>query len=165
MTPTAHAFGGPGAACDPTAARGGLPDPDDCAELYADTLVKRGLAWVVDVILITLLSLLALPLTLFTTLFWFPLLYASVGFAYRVIGLARHSATPGMRLLAVEFRDHDGRRFDLGHAFAHVAGYTVSLTLFPVQLVSIVLMATTPKGQGLTDLVLGSAAINRSAAD
>jgi uncharacterized RDD family membrane protein YckC len=68
-----------------------------------------------------------------------------------------------MRLMAVTLRDRDGGRLDAATAFAHVLGYTVSMALFPLQLVSIALMIALGRGQGLTDLVLGTAVINRPA--
>ena len=102
-----------------------------------------------------------MPFTLFTALFYFPLLFMTVGFLYRVVGLARLSATPGMWLTAIQIRDRDGARLDLTGALLHTAGYTLSVMMFPLQLVSIALMLLTPRRQGLTDLVLGTAAINR----
>jgi uncharacterized RDD family membrane protein YckC len=104
------------------------------------------------------------PFTAFTGLFFFPVLMAVVGFAYRVVTIARGSATWGMRLMAIEFRGSDGQRFDLGLAFAHTLGLTISFALPILQVISIVLMLTGARGQGLSDLVLGSVAVNRRAA-
>ena len=140
-----------------------LPDPEYQAEFYADVPVKRALAWGVDTILIALITLLVVPFTLFLGLFFLPVLYMSISFLYRTVGLARHSATPGMRLMAIEFRDRTGARFDRGTAFLHTLGYTLTIgTLLP-QLLSIGLMLTTARGQGLTDMVLGTVAINKPA--
>ena len=140
-----------------------LPDPDYQAEFYADVPVKRALAWGVDAILIALITAVVVPFTLFLGLFFLPVLYMSISFLYRTVGLARHSATPGMRLMAIEFRDRTGARFDLGTAFLHTLGYTLTIgTLLP-QLLSIGLMLTTARGQGLTDMVLGTVAINKPA--
>ena len=140
-----------------------LPDPVYQAEFYADVALKRGLAWVVDAILITLITLLILPLTAFTGLFFLPLLFLTVSFVYRTFTLAGRSATWGMRLFAIEFRDHRGRPFDLPTAALHTLGYTVTFSTLLPQIVSAALMLTGPRGQGLTDLVLGSVAINRAA--
>jgi uncharacterized RDD family membrane protein YckC len=89
---------------------------------------------------------------------------AVVGFAYRVVTIARGSATWGMRLVAIEFRAADGRRFDLGLAFAHTLGLTLCFALPLLQVASVVLMLTRPRGEGLSDLVLGTVALNRRAA-
>ena len=141
----------------------GLPDPDTRPEFYADTVAKRALAWVVDLMLIALLVVLTIPLSLGIGLFVLPFVWMTVSFLYRWGTLARKSATPGMRLFAVEFRRGDGERLDGGTALLHVTGYFVSMAIFPMQLVSIALMLATGRKQGLTDHVLGTAAINRAA--
>ena len=140
-----------------------LPDPDRQAEFYADVPIKRALAWVVDSILIAIITMVVVPFTLFLSLFFLPLLYLTISFLYRTISLARHSATPGMRLMAIEFRDRTGARFDLGTAFLHTLGYTLTISTLLPQLLSMGLMLTTARGQGLTDLVLGTVAINKPA--
>ena len=87
-------------------------------------------------------------------------LIAVVGFLYRWGTIAARSATPGMRMMAIEFRDRDGQRFDGGTAFLHTAGYTFSVVTVPLQLISIVMMLLTARRQGLTDIILGTAAVN-----
>lgn len=141
-----------------------IPDPVTQAEFYADVPAKRLIAWVADTILVAVICLLILPFTTFTGIFFFPVLMLVVGFAYRVVTLARGSATWGMRLVAIEFRTVSGARFDLGMAFLHTLGFTVSCAFFLLQVVSIVLMLTTARGQGLSDHVLGTVALNRRAA-
>lgn len=138
-----------------------LPDPQNQPAFYQGVSSKRLLAWIIDTILILACSLVAVMFTAFTGLFFFPLLFAAVGFVYRVATLANGSATWGMRFVAIELRANDGARFDLGLALAHTFGYTVSFTLPLIQLVSIVLMLTDSRGQGLTDKVLGTVALNR----
>ncbi|MCA3488372.1 MAG: RDD family protein [Rhodobacter sp.] len=140
-----------------------LPDPDRQAEFYADVPIKRALAWVVDAILIAIITMIVVPFTLFLSLFFLPALYLTISFLYRTISLARHSATPGMRLMAIEFRDRTGAKFDLGTAFLHTLGYTLTISTLLPQLLSMGLMLTTARGQGLSDLVLGTVAINKPA--
>lgn len=139
----------------------GLPDPDAAPGFYDGVPAKRLLAWIVDSGLILLITLVAVPFTAFAALFFFPLLWLAIGFVYRVATLAGGSATPGMRLVGIEFRDRTGRRFDLAHAILHTLGYTLSVSTVLVQAGSVVLMLTGARGQGLTDLILGTAAINR----
>jgi len=86
-----------------------------------------------------------------------------LSFLYRWIALSRHSATPGMRLMGVEFRDRFGDRLDVATAFAHVLGYALSVAFVVPQLLSIALMALSRRGQGLSDLVLGTVLVNRTA--
>lgn len=138
-----------------------LPDPDTQPQFYDGVATKRLLAWVVDTVLIALVAVAILPFTAFTGLFFFPFLLLVVGFIYRTTTLAGGSATWGMRLFSIEFRTMHGERFDLGTAFAHTLGYSISIAMFPAQVVSIILMLTTARGQGLTDHVLGTVAMNR----
>ena len=140
-----------------------IPDPDTQPEFYADVPTKRLIAWLIDTMLVGLICLLIVPFTAFTGLFFFPLLMLTVGFAYRVVTLARGSATCGMRLVAIEFRTLSGQRFDLGLAFLHTLGFTLSCIFAVVQVASIVFMLTTPRAQGVTDHVLGTVALNRRA--
>ena len=91
-------------------------------------------------------------------------MYAVISFMVRVVTLANWSGTPGMRLMAIELRTGQGERFDLGSAFMHTLGYAVSLAVFPLQLISIVLMLTSSRAQGLSDHILGTAALNKAAA-
>lgn len=145
----------------------GLPDPETetGAQFYDGVPVKRLIAWVVDVTLICFLSLLLVPFTAFTAVFYLPLFMAIVGFLYRWASLARISGTPGMRLVGIELRSFEGRRLDAGTALFHVGGYATSLAIFPLALLSAALMVVTPRKQGLTDHVLGTAAIRRAALD
>ena len=141
-----------------------LPDPDAQAHFYEAVPVKRLLAWVVDTVLILLACVAVLPFTAFTGIFFFPLLILTISFAYRVVTIAAGSATWGMRLFAIELRTAQGERFDLGTAFAHTLGYSISVAIPVLQVISVVLMLTTARGQGLTDHVLGTVALNRRAA-
>lgn len=141
----------------------GLPDPERSAEFYDGVLTKRLLAWIVDTLLIGAASVVVLPFTAFTGLFFFPALMLFVGFFYRWFTIASGSATWGMRLMAIELRQSDGGRLTNQTAFLHTLGYTVSVTVAPLQIVSVVMMLASDRRQGLTDAVLSTAAINRPA--
>jgi uncharacterized RDD family membrane protein YckC len=138
----------------------GLPDPQARPEFYDGVPLKRGIAWIVDAIVIALLTAVAVPFTFFLGLFVLPVLFLVVGFLYRWVMISSGSATLGMRLVAIEFRDRFGAKFDAGTALLHTVGYTVSISVFPLQLVSIALMLISERGQGLTDHVLGTTAVN-----
>lgn len=140
-----------------------LPDPMVQPEFYDSVTIKRGLAWVIDAALILALVVPIVVLTLFIALWFLPLLFFVVGFIYRVTTITNRSATWGMRLMSIEFRDSRGEHFDFSQAFMHTLGYTVSMSVFPLQLISIAMMFLTERGQGLTDMVLGTVAINRRA--
>lgn len=141
----------------------GLPDPAYQPEFYDSVALKRLMAWGVDVVLIFALSVLASLMSLGIGFFLFGLVFFAIGFTYRVITISGKSATIGMRLMAIEMRNHRGERFDPMTAVFHTLGYYVSMATFLLQLVSLVMMFTTPRGQGLPDMVLGTTAINRMA--
>lgn len=140
-----------------------LPDPKTQPAFYADVPPKRFLAWVIDGVLIGILCVLILPFTAFTGIFFFPFLFLVVGFIYRVLTLAGGSATWGMRMVGIEFRAQTGDRFDLGAAILHTLGYSISIAMPLLQIISIILMLTSRRKQGLTDHFMGSVAINRAA--
>lgn len=138
-----------------------LPDPHRAPEFYASVVTKRALAWCVDVALIGFLAVLLIPFTAFTALFFFAFFVMVVGFFYRWFTLASGSATWGMRLFAIEIRNTHGQRLTSQEALFHTVGYSVSVMMAPLQLISILMMLLTERKQGLTDMFMGTAAINR----
>lgn len=141
----------------------GLPSPEMHAEFYADIPSKRLAAFVIDSILIILITIALIPLTAFTALFYLGFLGLVVSLIYRIVSLANRSATPGMRLMAIEFRNHRGERLNLATATVHTLLFTVSMSMVLPQLISVILILTTGRAQGLYDLFLGTAVINRAA--
>jgi uncharacterized RDD family membrane protein YckC len=139
----------------------GLPDPASRADFYAGIRTKRLIAWVLDMVLIAILSSILLPFTAFAALFFFPFFMLVIGFFYRWFTLSAGSATWGMALMGVQIRDGDGYKLSGSLAFWHTVGYSVSIAMAPLQLVSVGLMCVTDRRQGLSDLILNTAAINR----
>ncbi len=140
-----------------------LPDPHFQPEFYADVPLKRLISWVIDTILIVLIVIVIVPFTAFTGLFFLPLLTFFVSFAYRVITLSNGAATLGMRLTAIELRNAQGHRLNSGEALLHTIGYTLSFAFPLLQIASVVMMASTQRGQGLSDMALGTVALNKRA--
>ncbi|WP_170399654.1 RDD family protein [Ruegeria arenilitoris] len=140
-----------------------LPDPDSQPEFYQSVATKRFVAWLFDIALISLLCIVPVFLTFGAGLFFLPLIYGVISFVYRVVTIANGSATPGMRFMGIELRDAFGARMDMGKAVAHTAGYFVSMAFFVVQIVSVVMMLTSARCQGLTDAFLGTVMINQRA--
>ncbi|MEO0862500.1 MAG: RDD family protein [Pseudomonadota bacterium] len=138
-----------------------LPDPIDQPEFYVGVLPKRAMAWVIDVFLITALTFVAGILTLSLAWFLWPLFFLVIGVLYRVSTLTNRSATWGMRAMGIELRDVRGERFDGLQATLHVLGYYGTLAFVLPALASFAAMVITDKRQSLTDLLLGTAAINR----
>ncbi|MBT8156117.1 RDD family protein [Epibacterium ulvae] len=140
-----------------------LPDPNYSPEFYASVPAKRLFAWFVDGLIICAICIAFVVGTAFIGLFFLGALFLMVGFAYRVITIANGSATWGMKFAGIELRDLGGARLNLGQAVLHTLAYSVSLAFVPLQLVSIVLMLTTAKGQSLADMFVGTVMINRKA--
>jgi uncharacterized RDD family membrane protein YckC len=139
------------------------PDPERHAGFYEGVLTKRLLAWIFDVVLIGILTALIVPFTAFTALFFLPVLFLTVGFVYRWVTLTGRSATWGMRLMNIEFLDRQGQPFDAGTALIWTLGYSLSMAFMLPQILSVGLMMISSRGQGLTDHVLGTVAINSPA--
>ncbi|EBA16425.1 RDD family protein [Roseobacter sp. SK209-2-6] len=138
-----------------------LPDPDYQAEFYSGVAPKRLIAWLVDSLIIFTLCLVTVLLTAFVGIFIWPLLYLVIGFVYRTVTIANGSATWGMRFTGLELRDLSGRRLDAGQAALHTAGYSISLAIPVLQVISVIMMLTTARGQGLSDALLGTVMLNR----
>ena len=139
-----------------------LPDPVRQAGFYDGVTVKRGIAWVIDVVIIGVMGLLVAIFTV-VGLFFIPVFVMVVGFLYRTFTIASGSATWGMRMMAIELRDAYGRRLDFAQAFLHTLGYTLTISTMLLQLVSIGFMFGNPRGEGISDMVLGTVMLNRRA--
>ncbi|WP_137701992.1 RDD family protein [Marimonas lutisalis] len=140
-----------------------LPDPHSQPEFYADVPLKRLIAFVIDTVVLLIIAVLAALLSFGLALVFILPLWWLLNLAYRTVTLTNGSATLGMRLVALEFRDAQGQRFDRALAFQHSLGFMLSFSFFPLQIISIVFMLTDPRAQGLTDKVLGTVALNRRA--
>ena len=133
--------------------------------LYADVAPRRAIAWMIDTVLIAAITAVLIPLTGFIALFFLGGLYLTISFLYRWSGLARNSGTIGMRLMGLTFRDKQGQPMDGITAFLHTLSYTLSVAFMFPQIISILLMAFTRAHQGVSDIVLGTALVNRAAFD
>ncbi len=140
-----------------------LPDPQFQPEFYADVPLKRLIAFFVDTLLILALTVIVALLSLGLALILILPLWWLLNFAYRWVTITQGSATPGMRLVALELRDRLGRPLDQVLALQHTLGFMLSITFFPLQVISVALMLTDARKQGLTDKLLGTVALNRRA--
>lgn len=140
-----------------------LPDPQRQSQFYANVPTKRFVAWVIDTAATLALCIVIVPFTAFTALFFLPFLFLVVNFLYRAATLAGGSATWGMRLAAIELRTAQGEKLDGTTALLHTAGYILSCAVPILQIISVAMMLTGARGQGLTDNVLGTVALNRRA--
>ncbi len=140
-----------------------LPDPDSQPEFYQSVATKRFFAWLFDIAFISLLCTVAILLTFGMGFFILALIYAVISFVYRVVTITNGSATLGMRFMGIELRDAFGARMDTGKAIAHTAGYFVSMAIPVLQIISVIMMMTSARCQGLTDAFLGTVMINQRA--
>ena len=141
----------------------GLPDPELDAQFYENVPAKRLLAWVIDFVIITVITFVVALFSVGIFFFFFIGVWAVVGFFYRVVTISIGSATWGMRLSGLELRTATGDRFSSMDALAHTILFYL-LNMMPIGLlISMVMMLVTARRQGLHDFVMGSTAINRPA--
>lgn len=140
-----------------------LPDPVSQSGFYDGVASKRLFAFIIDSLIIGILTAILIPLTAFVALFFIAFTSLVISIIYRTISITSGSATPGMRMMGIEFRTHQGARLTSGMALVHTLLFHASLAAGLPQLISAALMATGKRGQGLSDHVLGTVAINRTA--
>ncbi|MEO0357990.1 MAG: RDD family protein [Pseudomonadota bacterium] len=144
------------------AALNGLPNPRTQSGFYAGVPLKRAIAWVFDGFVVFLLTIAFSVLTFGLGFFVFFGAWALFSFLYRSATLTTGSATWGMRVMSIELRDGNGQRLTGGQAVLHTLGTIFSFAT-GLQLVSIAMMLLTERGQGLTDAVLNTTALNKAA--
>lgn len=140
-----------------------LPDTIAQAAFYETVPTNRLFVWILDAAIILGICLVVLRFTGFLGIFFWPLMWLVVGFAYRTITIANRSATWGMRLVSIELLNRTGARLDLTKAIFHTLGYIISIGIFLLQAVSIVLICASMRGQSLIDHVLGAVMLNKQA--
>ncbi|GAB4391047.1 MAG: RDD family protein [Kiloniellaceae bacterium] len=147
----------------------GLPPPPSAApQLYAGVVVRRSLAYLVDVCVIAVLGLclgfvlsvagfltfgLITPLAVIAMALW-PL-------AYHSFFLASRGATPGMRLFDLELRDWTGKAAEPLQAILQIILFyvTVGLTAWLV----LFLVLFTERNRALHDILAGTLVVRRDA--
>lgn len=143
------------------------PDPRRDAQFYDGVGLRRLIAFIIDAAVIAAVA--APTLLVFGVMtfgFGFALalpIVLAISVIYRVVSVARWSATPGMRACGVELRGWSGGRLTDGEAAVHTLTYVGCFFFVAPQLVSVALMALTPAGRGLADLAVGAVMINRPA--
>lgn len=141
------------------------PDPTLDRQFYDGVPSRRLIAWFLDaVVIFVMFAVAALAfgiLTLGLGFFAAPLIFMASGFVYRVVMLSTASATFGMKMTGIEFRDVHGQRFAFGTAFLHTLAYSLIFTSGLFQVASCLAILMTEKGQSIPDLLLGTVAINK----
>ena len=131
--------------------------------LFQGVAGRRLMAWVIDTLVIAVITTFLTVLTGFLALFFLGGLYLAVNFLYRWLGMARHGSTFGMRMMGLTFIDGQTRPIDGGTAFLHTLFYTLSVAFVIPQVISVLLIAFTRDHRSLSDIVLGTALVNRAA--
>ncbi|MEL7464343.1 MAG: RDD family protein [Pseudomonadota bacterium] len=139
---------------------GRLPNPETDPQFYDGVPSRRLIAWAIDFVGLWLLAALFVVLTLGLGLFLLGLFVVAVDFAHRVISISSGSATIGMRLMRIELRGRDGRRFHMGQAIGHTLLYYIAGMSVIAQVISVIMMSGSSLGRGLHDLPFGSTMIN-----
>lgn len=141
----------------------GLPDPVLDGQFYAGVPFKRLLAWIIDTVIIGAFWLVLVVGTFGLVFFLiFPTLLA-ISFAYRAFMVHRYSATAGMMLMGIELRNGRGDKLSGQQALLHVILFLGLMVFFFINLISMIMILLSERGQGLHDMVLGTTAINRPA--
>ncbi len=140
-----------------------LPDPVRHAAFYDGVPLKRAVAWVFDTLVVALLCTIFVILTLGLGALILFIVFPAVSFVYRWASIANWGATGGMALMGLRVIAPDGGRPSQGAAFLHTLFYTAAILTVVPQILSAGLMLTGPRAQGLHDLALGTAVINRPA--
>lgn len=138
-----------------------LPDPIHQSEFYSGLPAKRLFAWLIDVILVGLLTFLIGAMTFGLLWFLWPIVFVAIDFTYRWLTLSTGSATLGMRVMAVQIRNGFGEKLSSGEAALHTLVFMVCAGFALPQIASILMMLFGPSHKGLHDVILGTAAINR----
>ena len=145
---------------------GDPPPPSAAPGLYAGLVVRRSLAYLVDVCVIALLGLglgfalfvagvltfgLLSPLAVIVMALW-PLLYHS-------FFIAKRGATPGMRLFDLELRDWSGKPVEAAQAVLVVILFYVTVAMTAWLILLLVLF--TDRGRALHDILAGTLVVRR----
>lgn len=144
-----------------------LTDPYTDRALFDGVRTRRVMAFLVDVVIIAILTLLVgfgvLVLGVFTLgLGWllFPLLWPGVALLYSAFSLGGpNSATVGMRMMGLETRMLDGTRLNPVIAAVHAVLFYASVAILTPFVLLFSLIAD--RKRLLHDLVLGTVVINR----
>lgn len=142
-------------------------DPLDDPRLYDGVRTRRIFAFLIDAVLIALMTLavglLVTVLGIFTLgLGWllYPLVWPAVALIYCAFSLGGpQSATVGMRTQGLEARFLDGSRLNPGIAAVHAVLFYASVSLLTPLVLAVSLLAE--RKRLLHDLLLGVVFINR----
>ena len=150
-----------------------LPSPYEDTQFYDGVVARRLFAFVIDVVIVTLLLTLIVLVGFVVGFLTFglgwivaALLFVSADFLYRWLTIAASSGTWGMLLTGIELRDRRGERLDPGQAFVHTGAFYVvgfgGMIAIPL-ILNLLVPFLAPHRRLIHDYLLGTVAINRPA--
>ena len=139
---------------------GRLPDPETDPQFYDGVPARRLFAWAIDFALACIATVVFVILTLGLGFWVMGLAYLAIDFTHRIMFISSRSGTIGMRLMGIELRGADGRRFDMTQAIGHTVLYYIAGLSVIAQIISVIMMSGSSLGRGLHDLPFGSTMIN-----
>jgi len=146
----------------------GVPDPHRDSQFYDGVVLRRFVAFWIDLVVMcvlwVLVAVVGLVFTVMSAGIGAPLAFlafAATSVLYRFVLLRERSATVGMIVTGLEVRAADGARVDPATAFWHTALYHLTGMLTPLLVIGWVLMLTSPYRRAMHDLFLGTVVINR----
>lgn len=147
-----------------------LPSPYQDTQFYEGVATRRLFAFVIDVVISTLLMAAVAVVGLIAGFLTFGLgwliaipLFVAADFLYRWVTISANSATWGMAACGIELRDQRGERLDAGQALVHTGAYYVLAALGVPILLNLFVMFVSPHRRLLHDFLLGTVMINRPA--
>ncbi len=145
-----------------------LPDPATAPELFENVLLRRSIAWFIDVTILGFITsavmLTGLVAGIFTFgLAWMGLIFAvplSIAFYYAVTLGSDRRATIGMTVMDLVLTPANGRPLDGWHVVIHPLVFWITSWILPP--VSLLFALFTPRRQTIQDLVTGTLMVRRS---
>lgn len=142
------------------------PTPSSAPSLYGSVVLRRSIAYLVDVVVIAVLGLcLAFALSLVGILSFGLLSPLAVivmalwPLAYHSTFIARQGATPGMRLFGLELRDWSGKAVEPAQAVLVVLLFYVSVSLTAWLVLIVVLL--NDRSRALHDILANTMVVRR----
>lgn len=146
--------------------RGDPPAPSSAPRLYGGVVLRRSVAYLLDVLIIAVLGLcLAFALSLVGILTFGLLSPLAVivlalwPLAYHSYFVAKQGATPGMRLFGLELRDWSGRAVEPAQAVLVVLLFYVTISLTAWLVLIVVLFSD--RGRALHDILASTVMVRR----
>ena len=148
----------------------GIPDPERDHQFYDGVAMRRLIAFILDSLIILILWFIVLVIGALIAVISMgvgtPLMFialAGTGLFYRWMMLWHRSATLGMMAVGIEVRDQHGEKCNETVAFLHSLAFIATLYLLPLAIIGWILMASSPHGRAMHDMMVKTVVINRPA--